>query len=109
MAILIEETKRVLVQGITGRERAGSHEADARIRDERCRGRAGERRANCAWRACVQHGARSSESAGGHRYFGAFCARGGVKEAAIRDCADIHLSGAVLRAPELFPKMNEQG
>jgi hypothetical protein len=25
------------------------------------------------------------------------------------DCADIHLSGALLRAPELFPKMNEQG
>jgi len=95
MAILIDDTKRVLVQGITGRERAGSHEADARIRDERCRGRdAGERRANCAWRACVQHGARSGESAGGHRYFGAFCARGGVKEAAISAIAPTFISQA---------------
>ena len=47
---------------------------------------------------------------GGHRYFGAFCARGGRERSGdFCDCADIHLSGALLRAPELFPKMNEQG
>ena len=37
MAILIDETKRVLVQGITGREGRARTQLDARIRDECCR------------------------------------------------------------------------
>ena len=65
MAILIDETKRVLVQGITGRE------GRARTRLMREYGTnvvagvtPGKGWADSAGRACVQHAAGSSESAG---------------------------------------------
>ena len=54
MAILIDEKKRVLVQGITGREGPGAHAVNARVRNERGRrSHARQRRTERAWRAGI--------------------------------------------------------
>ena len=54
MAILIDEKKRVLVQGITGREGRARTRLMRELRNERGRGRhTGQRRTKRAWRSGV--------------------------------------------------------
>ncbi len=77
MAILIDETKRVLVQGITGREGQARTRLMREYGTNVVAGRdAGQRRANRAGRAGVQHAAGSGERSGQDRHLRAFCSRG---------------------------------
>ena len=78
MAILIDENKRVLVQGITGRE------GRARTRLMREYGTnvvagvtPGKGWSDCSWCSCVQHATRSRELVRRHRHLSPFCASGG--------------------------------
>ena len=77
MAILIDEKKRVLVQGITGREgRARTRlmrEYGTNVVAGVTPGKGGQ---SCSWRASVQHAAGSGEFVRQYRYLRRFCAGG---------------------------------